>query len=93
MKNQSAFPVLDVHRCTGELGCTDTGMTLLDYFAGQALAGIIKIESDGRTECAKYGYNWDEFVSIECYRLAVAMLKERNRVLAELSAVNNNKGE
>lgn len=39
IKNQSAFPVLE--RGGNGLDCTDPGMELRDWFAGQALAGLL----------------------------------------------------
>lgn len=36
IENPGAFPVLE--RCGNSLDCTDPGMELRDWFAGQALA-------------------------------------------------------
>ena len=59
----SAFP-------TG-LGCMERGMTLRDWFAGQALAGIMACQSA----------QTDRYVARECaedaYLLADAMLAQR----------------
>lgn len=40
IENPSAFPVLKQDRL-GDLYCANTGMTLRDWFAGQALAGML----------------------------------------------------
>jgi len=61
-----AFPVTGVHY-------TDkVGMTLLDYFAGQALPGAIKIME-------KYGGEASKYAAVLAYDQAEAMLAERKR--------------
>ena len=63
----SAFPS---HGSMGEV--EHRGMTLLDYFAGQALAGLIgAIPGPG---CA----SWD-YYSEGAYKIAYAMLAERKK--------------
>jgi hypothetical protein len=70
----SAFPVLEstsIGEC-GEysnLDCTDTGMTLRDYFAGQALVGYCSQESMGSFKG----------VASAVYEIADAMLAEREK--------------
>ena len=49
-----------------EEDCFDRGMTLRDYFAGQAIEGC-------------EGYDKVEYVAQQAYRLADAMLKERSK--------------
>lgn len=53
------------------------GLTLIDYFAGQAMAayGI-----DGYIDCGKGGHphSWDGMAQ-DCYNIAAAMLAERKR--------------
>lgn len=66
--NSSAFPVVDdIGR---GLECADRGMTLRDWFAGQALAGSLAsglpIEPDQRARI--------------CYMFADAMMKARGAV-------------
>jgi len=69
----SAFPVLDTAQ-TGNihsLQCEDGGMSLRDYFAGQALAGLFKegnnyIDEDVARRIAE-----------QCYTVANAMLTEK----------------
>lgn len=49
------------------------GMTMLDYFAGQAMTGVIDaIGHEGMSPTPEY-------VSKRCYQLAAAMLDERER--------------
>lgn len=48
---------------------TDTGMTLRDYFAGQALIRLTGADPDG--------IHSGEILAMCCYRLADAMLAER----------------
>lgn len=67
-----AFPVLSDFAPNGQLiagGCY--GMTLLDYFAGQALAGIFA--ADGALDLKV------SEIAADCYGLAAAMLAERRR--------------
>lgn len=59
------------------------GMTLLDYFAGQALAGAMASSPDG---CTNFPFNADDgddpptaIVAGCCYELAAAMLAEKRR--------------
>ena len=74
---RSAFPVLDTTQNgnIGSLACLDSGMTLRDYFAGQALVGIItsdcsdKMAAEPRAKLA--------------YRIADAMLAEREKPTEE----------
>ena len=51
--------------------CCETGMSLLDYFAGSALAGLVRNagDIDAINERAK-----------KAYRYATAMLAERERI-------------
>lgn len=63
------------------------GMTLRDYFAGQALAGIMA--HDG----IKCDPEWQHGVVWYAYSLAAAMLKERNHpTLLELSGRERSSG-
>ena len=67
MDNPQAFPHIQPRN--PEFSYCDSGMTLLDYFAGQALAGF----------CAHpNGLEWpfDEMAS-DAYRIARAMLTAR----------------
>jgi hypothetical protein len=71
-----AFPVLDNARAdgSGSLVCFDGGMTLRDYFAGQALAGLTRDPHfDEWSDYEKKLY------AHECYAIANAMLAEREK--------------
>ena len=77
MKNGGqAFPVFESERTGTDYGLTDPGMTLRDWFAGQALAGLL---ADGR-----YAYEGEPIVTdkgfaIAAFDIADAMLAERER--------------
>jgi hypothetical protein len=69
----AAYPVMDTLRANdiNSLVCTDGGMTMRDYFAGQALQQLIAI------------YDRQEFdntkgIANAAYRYADAMLVERD---------------
>lgn len=57
------------HPTNGEYSLAQEGMSLRDYFAGQALVGIIASEVENRTP--------SEIVAKRAYELADAMLKAR----------------
>jgi len=71
-ENPQAFPCLDNDGYT--LSMRDPGMTLLDYFAGQALPAVMHL-------CAKDTLRPDETLeqsfARKAYDLAAAMLAER----------------
>lgn len=63
---KQAFPVVDDHG--RGLVCADDGMTLRDWFAGQALAGSLAS-----------GLQCDlDLRAAACYRIADAMMKARD---------------
>jgi len=62
MENPQAFP-----RWTGDWETSDQGMTLRDYFAGQALIG-----------CLNYDRTMNENIKY-AYGIADAMLKQRQK--------------
>ena len=66
-----AFPVVETHAVHGSR--IDFGMTLRDYFAGQALAGLRFMDTE-RT------YDTD---AKNCYQMADAMIKARGIVAVE----------
>jgi hypothetical protein len=66
-----AFPVVETHPVHGSR--IDFGMTLRDYFAGQALAGLQFMDTE-RT------YDTDAH---NCYQMADAMIKARGIVVVE----------
>lgn len=58
------------------------GMTMRDYFAGQALVGLFSIEANPRVgkDVGPYEHPRDaEFMATYAYDLADAMLKQRNK--------------
>jgi hypothetical protein len=71
--NPPAFPVLD-----STLGDFRDGMSLRDYFAGQAIIGLLAETA----EAASYGrLRREQYASFasECYGLADAMLAARGQ--------------
>ena len=52
------------------------GMSLRDYFAGQALAGMFAVGVPGSAETPE---DWHRLYAKEAYGYADAMLKERDR--------------
>jgi len=77
VKNISAFPeIISDRDCEGQYDTYSYGgMTLLDYFAGQALAGMARdiawLDEDGPKAAAQ-----------AAYRTAAAMLEEREKSLS-----------
>lgn len=66
----SAFPSEQHETCDGTWNQTfDPGMSLRDYFAGQALVGIISGWAGG--DCTPYGH------ALDAYDFADAMLRAR----------------
>jgi hypothetical protein len=69
-----AFPVPDSHDANGQVQYGANGMTLRDWFAGQALAGLL-----GNSYISeRYGQPAAER-AIDAYIFADAMLAERNK--------------
>jgi len=72
-RNPQAFP--EVYQDDyGDLRGPDDGMSLMDYFAGQALAGLLATERPG------YEYNPRKDAAAEAYRVAIAMLEHREEL-------------
>lgn len=68
----SAFPVTSID------GFADYGMTLRDWFAGQALAAIIAVTSAGQHQPEKkHGKGVVDSMALEAYAMADAMLAAR----------------
>lgn len=68
--NPPAFPHLVPHN--PDFAYSATGMTLRDYFAGQAMHGLIARSGPGRLP-------FDEDIAKQAYRIAQAMLAEREK--------------
>lgn len=72
---EPAFPIpLHSEKCS--CPCGNTGMTLRDYFAGQALMGLCAFT--GGTEDI-YPRRFNDGVANECYQIADAMLEARKK--------------
>ena len=71
IEHTSTFPVVKQRRL-GDLYCADTGMTLRDWFAGQALAGMLA--QSGGTAMQSPAADGATYA----YRVADAMLAVRN---------------
>lgn len=67
-----AFPVHTVEPVGGEVRYLSTGMTLRDYFAGQALAGMLAAAFPGEPPFLECTY-----VAHKVYEYADAVLAER----------------
>lgn len=72
----SAFPVQAFIHPNGNVIYGENGMTLRDYFAGQALNGIMS----GNSFPGKSGSELCDTVAIACYSVADAMIAERGKV-------------
>ena len=82
--NPPAFPAEvsnDGYIQTGPNTAKYSGMTLLDYFAGQALAGAFASQwfSDHCSDKDAQGGDMHDALARNCYRSAQAMLTERAR--------------
>lgn len=76
MNNEHAFPLF-------EINTPFNGMTLRDYFAGQAMQAIISASHQSEESRDKYTVN-DGYVNLvqitkEAYRCADLMLEERKK--------------
>ncbi len=69
MSKNDGGPAFPDGLSVGEISKLAGGMTLRDYFAGQAISGIVK----NTTRC------YEESVAKEAYNYADAMLKERDK--------------
>jgi hypothetical protein len=73
-----AFPVSGIDRLSEHHDCQFTiqgGMTLRDYFAGQALMGIMA--KDGGYD-GKGNITWVDMTALKVYEIADAMIEVRN---------------
>ena len=80
-----AFPVADTYHPNGQVQFGSYGMTLLDWFAGQALAGLVS--ESGRYDAAG--------AALDAYDLATAMLAEKSRreAVVKESSTTDHSGE
>jgi hypothetical protein len=63
-----AFPVTPTDR-TGQISDTQPGMTLLDYFAGQAMTVLLSKDSFGHRDLSYEAYDMARFMIAEKRRL------------------------
>lgn len=68
--NPPAFPNVPIENIHGELPEINKGMDLRDYFAGQALIGVVTRMSQSDDS---------EIIARVCYRMADALLEERSK--------------
>ncbi len=74
----SAFPIPDSHHANGQVQYGSNGMTLRDYFAGQAMTAIINDE--WRKNCGKEPYQYiARGISSDAYEIADAMILYRSK--------------
>ena len=70
-----AFPYSALQPGGPTMYADSEGMTLRDWFAGQAASGICSSRDEAGV-LLEHGYEW---IATEAYRVADAMLKERNK--------------
>lgn len=70
--NPPAFPPAIAIAASGDVYHGYDGMSLRDYFAGQALPALLTLVSDNME-------NFPQFVAERTYQLADAMLAEREK--------------
>jgi hypothetical protein len=71
--NPSAFPL---EYADGDF---QRGMSLRDYFAAKAMQGFISNELVMQSIADNHPDEGDEYIAKECYRIADAMLKQREQ--------------
>ena len=79
MKNEQAFPAVKL--AVGDMVIGSDGMTLRDWFAGQALAGIC---ANAKFSALRNGEICDPYIGTEqaaeeAYKVSDAILAERER--------------
>jgi len=75
----SAFPVFDSRRVDSDYECIDCDMTLRDYFAGQALAGLLSSAQIGYIRTSSEVNNESKEYAKSSYILADAMMEARQK--------------
>lgn len=77
VENPKAFPCLDNNEHSGQIKIHSEGMTLRDYFAAKAITGLVSATNQEgtwtATECA-------EEIALESYKIADAMLRQRQAI-------------
>ena len=64
---------------TSHQGPASAGMSLRDYFAGQALTGLIRTKDGLRALNGDAEYPLEKNLAFACYGIADAMLSERDK--------------
>jgi hypothetical protein len=75
--NGSAFPVFDSTRVGMDYGCTDEGMDLRDWFAGQSLSEAIKAAWEYHDGCDVESEDWYKTAARIAYAMSDAMIAAR----------------
>lgn len=75
MRTQRAFPLT----YTDDMDCpvNQLGMMLRDWFAGQALIGLLTYTAENVTANPPAGDDWAAITAIDAYKMADAMMEER----------------
>ncbi len=71
MRNEYAFPVLELDNVTGNICYQHFGMTLRDYFAAKAMSFLVPLRASHKTP-------WGELAA-SAYEMADAMIAERDK--------------
>ena len=77
-RNQDGGPAFPRASGSGDGIYHEDGMSLLDWFAGTALAGEMAVGNKD-----EWADDMDELAAY-CYRVGQAMIAERNRILEEM---------
>ena len=82
MKNKPAFPRPFSESTANDMVNKENGMSLLEYYAGQALAGVVasemNLESLNRI-AERNDDTTEEAVSVLCFSIAEAMIREAEK--------------
>lgn len=73
-----AFPQNCEQRCSQHYHYSDAGMSMRDWFAGQAINGVIALQIEAIKSGMPVG-DMPTQVATQVYKLADAMLSERNK--------------
>lgn len=71
MRNEPAFPVLELNHVTGDICYQHFGITLRDYFAAKAMSFLVPLRASHKTP-------WGELAA-SAYEMADAMIAERDK--------------